>query len=463
MQVSNNRKQPLSRRTMLRGIGAAVALPWLEAMATPSPMISNVASAAINRIADDPPVRMGFLYVPNGMHMPDWKPRGPSETQFELPKILQPLGAYRKQMNVITGLALSGADPHGDGGGDHARSVAAFLTGAHPHKTHGSEIRNGISVDQVAAQRIGHLTRLKSLELGTEDSASGGDCDTGYSCLYTSNISWRTATSPLGKEVDPAAVFERMFGAGNSGGAKAMAAREKRRKSVLDFVLSDAKQLSGDLGVNDRRKFDEYLYAVRDIERRLQASDKLGKREEGVADYPRPVGVPENYGEHVRLLLDMMALAFQTDSTRVCSFMFANAGSNRSYRNLSISEGHHNISHHGNAYDKQQKISRINQYHASLTAHLIERLASIREGDGTLLDNCMIVYGSGISDGNRHSHSDLPIALFGGGGGSIKTGRHIRVRSGTPLTNLYRSMLVRVGAPVENFSDSNGVIKELAS
>ena len=459
--MSSNRKQTLSRRTMLRGVGAAVALPWLEAMSSPTPLISSVASAAVRRGSVGAPVRMGFLYVPNGMHMADWKPRGPSETKFDLPKILEPLKAFRKEMNVITGLALKGADPNGDGGGDHARSVAAFLTGAHPHKTHGSEIRNGISVDQVAAQRIGHLTRLKSLELGTEDSAAGGDCDTGYSCLYTSNISWRTPTSPLGKEVDPATVFERMFGANQGGGAKAMAAREKRRKSVLDFVISDAKKLSGDLGINDRRKFDEYLYAVRDIERRIQSSDKLGKREEGVPDYPRPVGVPENYGEHVRLLLDMMALAFQTDSTRVSSFMFANAASNRSYRNLSISGGHHNISHHGNAYDKQQQISRINQYHASLAAHLIERLAKIREGSGTLLDNCMIVYGSGISDGNRHSHDDLPIALFGGGGGSIETGRHIRVRSGTPLTNLYCSMLDRVGAPVESFSDSNGVIREL--
>ena len=448
---------------MLRGIGAAVALPWLEAMSGPSPLISSVASAAVTPVAVKPPVRMGFLYVPNGMHMPDWKPRGPSERKFDLPKILEPLKAHRKQMNVITGLALDGAEAHGDGGGDHARSVAAFLTGAHPRKTHGSEIRNGISVDQVAAQRIGHLTRLKSLELGTEDSALGGDCDTGYSCLYTSNISWRTDTSPLGKEIDPSAVFERLFGASGAGGAKAMAAREKRRKSVLDFVLNDAKKISGDLGVNDRRKFDEYLYAVRDIERRLQSADKLGRREQGVPDYPRPIGVPENYGEHVRLLLDMMALAFQTDSTRICSFMFANAGSNRSYRNLSISGGHHNISHHGNAFDKQQKISRINQYQAGLAAHLFDRLASIREGNGTLLDNCMILYGSGISDGNRHSHKDLPIALFGKGGRTIKTGRHIRVRSGTPLTNLYCSMLERVGAPVEKFSDSSGVIRELKS
>ena len=448
---------------MLRGIGAAVALPWLEAMAGPSPLISSVASAAITPAAAGPPVRMGFLYVPNGMHMPDWKPRGPSETKFELPKILEKFKDHRKQMNIITGLALNGAEALGDGGGDHARSVAAFLTGAHPRKTHGSEIRNGISVDQVAAQRIGHLTRLKSLELGAEDSALGGDCDNGYSCLYTSNISWRTATSPLGKEIDPAAVFERMFGSNNRGSAKAMAAREKRRKSILDFVLSDAKMLSGDLGINDRRKFDEYLYAVRDIERRLQSTEKLGRREQGVPDYPRPVGVPQNYGEHVRLLLDMMALAFQTDTTRISSFMFANAGSNRSYRNLSISGGHHNISHHGNAFAKQQKISKINQYHAGLASHLIDRLAGIKEGDGSLLDNCMILYGSGISDGNRHLHKDLPIALFGGGGNSIDTGRHIRVRSKTPLTNLYRSMLERVGAPVEKFSDSSGVIKELKS
>lgn len=461
--MTSTRQKSLSRRTMLRGIGAAVALPWLEAMSGPSPLISSVASAAVKPVAAGPPVRMGFLYVPNGMHMPDWKPRGPSETKFELPKILEQFKDHRQQMNVITGLALNGARALGDGGGDHARSVASFLTGAHPKKTHGSDIRNGISVDQIAAEKIGHLTKLKSLELGTEGSSTGGRCDSGYSCLYTSNVSWRTDTSPIPKEINPVAVFERLFGSENAFEDKrSLAKRDSKRKSILDFVHGEAKSLSKRLGTQDRRKLDEYLYAVRDIERRLKDTEKLSESEkEDLSNFPRPVGVPREYGEHVKLMLDMMVLAFQTDSTRVSTFMYANAASNRSYRNLAIREGHHTISHHGKSKQKQAKISKINTYHMSLANHFLERLDSIQEGNRTLLDNSMILYGSGIADGNAHHHEDLPIAVFGSGGGSIKTGRFIRQRVGTPLTNLYCSMLERVGAKVESFSDSNGTIGEL--
>ena len=457
------RNQPISRRTLLRGMGVAMALPWMEAMSE-TPLITSVASAAKPVLGSGkPPVRMAFVYVPNGMHMKDWKPSGIDDVGFKLKPILKPLEDYRDKMNIISGLSLDGAFAHGDGGGDHARSVASFLTGAHPKKTHGSNIRNGISVDQVAAERVGHLTRLKSLELGAEESSTGGQCDTGYSCLYTSNISWRTERSPLSKEVNPAAVFERLFGAENGGGvdARSMTAKARGRKSILDFVNQEAKLLHTNLGTHDRRKLDEYLYAVRDIERRLAKADKLDAPETDMASFKRPVGVPQKFDEHIKLLMDMMVLAFQTDSTRIASFMYANAGSNRAYRNLSIRDGHHNISHHGNARDKQQKISKINTFHTTLFRHLLERLDTVDEGDGSLLDNCMIMYGSGIADGNSHSHKDLPIALFGNGGGTIKTGRHIQLRSGTPLTNLYCSMLQRVGAPVKKFSDSNGVVKEL--
>lgn len=451
----------ISRRTLLRGMGAAISLPWFESMATAGPaIVSSAASSVVS--ADGPPVRMAFLYVPNGMNMADWKPRGPDDRKFEIPKILEPVERHRDVMNVISGLSLEGAFSHGDGGGDHARSVAAFLTGAHPKKTHGSNIRNGESVDQLAAQKIGHLTKLPSLELGTEPSSPAGRCDSGYSCLYTSNISWRTPTSPMAKEVDPEAVFSRMFGSSNRLENRIMAGkRAANRSSILDFVLNEAKQLNQKLGTSDRRKLEEYLYAVRDIERRIASVDKLGKTEEDIPDFPRPAGVPAEYGEHIKLMFDMMTLAFQTDSTRVISFMFANAGSNRSYRNLGISDGHHNISHHGGAFAKQKQISKINTYHAGLLGHLLDRLRNIKEGNGTLLDNCMVVYGSGIADGNSHNHRDLPIAMFGGGGGSIDTGRHIQVRSRTPLTNLYCSMLDRVGAGVENFSDSNGRIDQL--
>ena len=447
---------------MLRGMGVAVALPWLEAMTPAAPLIANVARAG--EAASAAPVRMAFMYVPNGMHMPHWKPSGPDPKNFDLKPILKPVQEFRSKMNIISGLSLDGAAAHGDGGGDHARSVASFLTGAHPKKTHGADIRNGISVDQVAAERIGNLTRLKSLEIGTEESSPGGQCDTGYSCLYTSNISWRTERSPLSKEVNPAAIFERLFGSDvqNNSDTRTLITKEKNRKSILDFVNQEAKILHHDLGVTDRRKLDEYLYAVRDIERRLGSTEKLDQNETDFTSFQRPIGVPRQYDAHVKLLMDMMVLAFQSDSTRISSFMFANAASNRAYTNLSIKDGHHNISHHGHAREKQQKISEINTFHMTLMNHFLKRLDSIPEGDGTLLDNCMVLYGSGIADGNSHSHKDLPIAMFGGGGGSIKTGRHIQLRSGTPLTNLYCSMLKRVGAPVEKFSDSNGLVEEIA-
>lgn len=445
----------ISRRTALRGLGTALSLPWMEAMTSPAPLIAGVT----NRVAvERAPVRMAFLYVPNGMHMPDWIPQGPGGRDFELQSIMKPVAEFKKKMNVITGLSLQGAKALGDGGGDHARSVASFLTGAHPKKTHGSDIRNGISVDQIAAEKIGRLTKLKSLELGTEGSSTGGRCDSGYSCLYTSNVSWRTDTSPIPKEIDPLAVFERLFGTDDRA---ENIKRDGKRKSLLDFVHGEAKSLSKILGSQDRRKLDEYLYAVRDIERRLEHTEKLTDSDEDVSNFPRPAGVPRDYGEHVKLLLDMMVLAFQTDSTRVCSFMYANAGSNRSYRNLSIRDGHHSISHHGKSRSKQAKISKINTYHMTLASHFLKRLDSIQEGNRTLLDNSLILYGSGIADGNSHHHENLPIAVFGSGGGSVKTGRFIRQRVGTPLTNLHRSMLEKVGAKVDSFSDSNGTIQEL--
>lgn len=450
-------KPMISRRTVLRGIGVSLALPWLEAMTSPAPLIAQATHRTASLAA---PVRMAFLYVPNGMHMPDWMPQGPGDHDFELQSIMEPIAEFRDKMNIFGGLTLRGARALGDGGGDHARSVSAFLTGAHPKKTDGSDIKNGVSVDQIAAEKIGHLTKLKSLELGTEASSRGGRCDSGYSCLYTSNISWRTDTSPLAKEINPAAVFERLFGSENEAeNRRSLEKRDSDRKSILDFAMGDAKSLNQKLGADDRRKLDEYLYAVRDIERRLSDSEKLEQSEHDFSNFPRPAGVPREFAQHIKLMFDMMVLAFQSDSTRVCSFMYANAGSNRSYRNLSIREGHHTISHHGKAKDKQQNISKINQFHMSLAHHFISKLDSINEGDRTLLDNSMVLYGSGIADGNSHAHHNLPIAMFGSGGGTIETGRFIRSRKNTPLTNLYCSMLDRVGAPVESFSDSNGKIE----
>lgn len=444
----------ISRRTVLRGLGTAIALPLLEAM---TPRLGFAAA----RPSDKPPVRMAFLYVPNGMHMPDWTPTNDG-TDFDLPPILEPVAKYRAEMTVLSGLTLNGARALGDGAGDHARSVAAFLTGAHPKKTNGADIKNGISVDQVAAEKIGPLTRLPSLELGLEESAKAGNCDSGYSCAYASNMSWRTPTSPLAKEVNPAAVFDRLFGNDvNVDQRKARSKRDRYRQSVLDFVLEDADDLRRKLGAADQRKLDEYLFAVRDIERRIDGADKLVTREAEVPDFPRPAGVPREFEQHLHLMFDLMTLAFQTDSTRTITFMYTNAGSNRSYKEIQVSEGHHDLSHHGNNEEKQKKISLINRYHVSQLAYLLEKLRGVKEGSGRLLDNCLLVYGSGIGDGNRHNHEDLPIALFGRGGGSVQPGRHIRYPKETPLTNLYVSMLDRIGAPITSLGDSTGRLEKL--
>ncbi len=442
----------VSRRTVLRGLGTAIALPWLETM-------NAGRSFAASSQAADTPRRMVFLFVPNGMHMPDWTPaeEGPLG---DLPPTLQPLSAYKSDLLVTGGLTLNGGRALGDGPGDHARCVASFLTGAHPHKTDGKEIRNGPSVDQAAAAKIGHLTRFPSLELGCERSAQGGRCDSGYSCAYTSNMSWRTPTSFMAKEINPQAVFDRLFGGRAS--SEPTQRRDRRRKSVLDFVREDADSLRRQLGGTDRHKLDEYLYAVRQIERRIAESEKLAGREVEAPDFPRPAGVPKEFDEHVRLMMDMMVLAMATDSTRILTFMYTNAGSNRSYPGIGVRAGHHTLSHHGNDSEKQAQIAKINRHHASLLAYFLGKLKNTAEGDGTLLDRSMVLYGSGLADGNRHNHDQLPILLAGRGGGSITSGRFVRWPKETPLTNLYLAMLQRMGASTESLGDSTGPLEGLS-
>jgi len=442
----------ISRRTILQGFGTAVSLPLLEAMIPRTALGSPKSGSAVPR-------RMAFVYVPNGMHMPDWTPEqeGPLD---KLPSILQPLAPHKSKMNVLSGLTLNGARSLGDGPGDHARSVAAFLTGAHPHKTDGKDIENGRSVDQVAAAKIGRHTRFPSLELGCEPSSQGGRCDSGYSCIYTSNMSWRSPTQPMTKEINPRSVFDRLFGNNNDAEKKKnRAQRDENRKSVLDFVREDASSLQKRLGANDRAKVDEYLHAVREIERRVEESEKLAEREIEVPDFPRPEGVPADKDEHIRLMFDMMALAMATDSTRVLSFMITNAGSNRSYNHIGVRQGHHSLSHHGGNRDKQSQISKINHHHVKQLGYFFDKLAAVQEGERSLLDNSLIVYGSGIGDGNRHNHDDLPILLAGSGGGAIETGRHLRYKDETPLTNLYLSMLGIAGAPTDKLADSTGKLK----
>ena len=442
----------LSRRTLLRGLGTAVALPMLQTMSPTRLLAANGASAT-------PPLRMAFFYVPNGAHMPDWTPQKEG-FGYKAPPTLDRLKEHRDTFNVLSGLTLDGARAHGDGGGDHARSVAAFLTGAHPRKTNGADIQNGISVDQATAQRVGNQTRFASLELGLEASAQAGNCDSGYSCAYASNMSWRGPTNPMAKEIDPGALFDRLFGGDTvKQTRRAKSTREKYRKSVLDFVLDDAQRLHKALPAVDRRKLDEYLYSVRDVERRLGSTEMLRMNEDGVPDYPRPKGVPKGLSKHSELMMDMITLAMQTDSSRIISFMFTNAGSNRSYADIDVKEGHHELSHHGKSEHKQEQIAKINRFHIDRFAYLLNRLKSVREGDRTLLENSMVLYGSGISDGDRHNHDNLPILLAGNAGGKVKTGQHIQYKNGTPLCNLYVWMMQQMGARVDQFGDSNGVLK----
>jgi hypothetical protein len=367
---------------------------------------------------------------------------------------LAPLAPYQSYVTVLSGLTLNGARALGDGGGDHARSAAAFLTGAHPKKTDGADIRNDISVDQLAARELGGQTRLPSLELGLERSAQAGNCDSGYSCAYSSNLSWRSPTSPVAKEMDPAAVFDRLFGAAPQGDAR-------RRRSVLDLVREDAHDLQRKLGNADRQKLEEYLHAVRDIERRMYYTAQLANGDADRPDVTRPEGVPAEYEQHARLMFDLMTLALQTDATRVLTFMFTNEGSNRSYPQIGVGDGHHDLSHHGNDAEKQRKISAINQHHMSLAAYIVQKLATTPDGEASLLDHVMLVYGSGIGDGNRHNHDNLPIVLVGRGGGTIRAGRHLSYPRDTPLTNLYVSMLQRLGAAVSSFGDSTGPLEDL--
>jgi len=439
-----SRLKQLHRRTFLKGAGATVALPLLESM------LPARAAEAEKKTA----VRMAFVFFPNGCIKPAWTPEKAGEN-YELSETLAPLKDFQSEFNVISGLAQDNGRAKGDGAGDHARCAASYLTGAHPYKTDGEKIRNGISVDQVGAQEIRHLTPLASLELGIERGRNAGNCDSGYSCAYSSNVSWKTATTPTAKEVNPKLVFERLFG-GRDGQNKK---REHYRKSILDLVAGDADRLRKRLGRNDRAKVDEYFTSVRETEQRLARFAEIGRQ--APKEFAVPEGIPEDLSEHIRLMYDLMVLAFQTDSTRISTFMLANAGSNRAYTQVGVKEGHHSLSHHQNDDAKTSQIRKIDHFLATQFAYFIEKLHSVKEGEGTLLDNSMILYGSGLGDGNSHQHHDLPILLAGRGGGTIKTGRHLKLEKEVPLTNLFLSMLDRVGASVASMGDSSGRLEIL--
>ncbi len=449
-------KHHIPRRTFLRGMGTILALPMLEAMAPPLKALASAGSRRAAALAY--PKRIAFIYIPNGANMADWTPKAVG-TDFELPYILEPLKPFKNDFQVLSGLAHDKARPHGDGPGDHARASASFLTGCQARKTAGADIKVGVSVDQIAADKIGRFTRLPSLELTADKGRPSGECDSGYSCAYQFNLSWKTESTPMPPETDPRAVFERLFSNNVAGEVQAsQSARLSYRKSILDFVMEDASRLRNDLGYTDQHKLDEYLSAVRALETRIEQSERFAA---ALPDYPEPSGIPADNERHLRLLYDLLALSFQTDTTRIATYLIAHDSSNRSYPSIGVPEGHHDLSHHGNDETKKQKIAKINRFHATQLAYFLEKLKSVREGEGTLLDNCLIVYGAGISDGNAHSHDNLPILLAGRGGGTLRPGRHVRLGRETPTTNLYLSMLDRVGVPAERIGDSTGKLEEI--
>ena len=443
----------LSRRTLLRGAGAAIALPILDAM-TPALASAGRASQA--------PVRLVFAYVPNGIIMKDWTP-ATTGADYAMTRILTPLKAFREDFTVISGLAEHNGNELGDGPGDHARAGASFLTGVHCRKTGGSDIHNGISADQIAAQAFAAKTRFASLELGCEDSRTVGDCDSGYSCAYTNSISWRSPTTPAPPEVNPRLVFERLFGAEDFRLDPATRARRAGyRKSILDMVREDTQKLNGTLGQADRRKIDEYLTSVREIEVRIQKAEQ-DRSEPVKPDIEKPNGIPVTFAEYVSLMFDLQVAAFRADLTRVSTMMIGREGSMRAYPEINVADSHHPLTHHRNNPDFIEKVTRINILHTELFAAYLGKLKATPDGDGTLLDNSLIVYGSGLGDGNRHTHENLPILLAGRGGGSVKPGRHLAYSAETPVTNLHMTLLDKAGVRPDTIGDSTGKLTQLGS
>ncbi len=438
----------IKRRKMLRGFGLCMGLPLLDVMHS---------TALPNSGISENPTRMAFVFFANGAIMDSWKPTTQG-SQYELPRTLEVLKEHKSDFNVVTGLAQNWGRAHGDGPGDHARCASTYLTGAHPYKTSGADIKVGVSVDQAAANRVGDRTRIPSLELGLRQGRNAGNCDSGYSCAYSNNISWKTDRTPMAKEINPRLAFERLFGDGQKS-SESQKKRDFYKASILDLVKQDALQLKKQLGVTDQRKMDEYFQSVRELEIRvLRAQDSADVTR---PDLKLPTSVPSDFEEHMHLMYDIMALAFQTDVTRISTLMLGNAGSNRSYKMVGVNEGHHQLSHHRNDDGLMEKIRKIDGYLAKGFSYFLKKLKSVPEGDGNLLDRSMIVYGSGISDANRHSHHDLPIVLAGKANGTIDTGRHINLGKEVPLNNLFLSMLDRMDAGVTSIGDSSGRLKEL--
>jgi Protein of unknown function (DUF1552) len=439
-------KKSLSRRTMLRGMGAAVALPLLDAMFP--------AMAA----APGPVRRLGVVYHPNGVIYDQWLPTGVG-AGYELSPTLAVLKPFRDKLVVVTGLASDEAEALGDGGGDHSRASGTYLTGVHVRKSD-SVVRNGISMDQIAAKAFERYTQLSSLQLTVDDNSMVGSCDTGYSCAYSSTLSWLTPTLPLMSENNPRVVFERLFGSIDSTDPKVRASRLQQDQSILDSVTGRVKQLQQKLGTADNRKVDDYLASLRDVERQIQKAEEQSSKE--MPDVVRPAGIPDSFEEHVRLLYDLQLLAYQSDLTRVITFMYGREQTGRSYPQIGVPEPHHPLTHHQGNPEKMAKCAVIQRYHLKLFAEFLEKLRTTPDGDGSLLDNVTLLFGGGISNSDRHTHGPLPTLLLGGGSGTLKGGRHIVYPEHTPLTNLQMTLLNKLGVPTEKLGDSTGQFKELS-
>jgi hypothetical protein len=436
-------KMALERRSFLRGVGATLALPFLDAM-TP-------AFAAPGKAIP----RLSFMYVPNGANMAAWTPSG-SGKDFAFSPTLKSLEPFRERVNVLSGLALHSADRMNDGAGDHSRATGAFLSGCHAKRTQGADLYLGITADQIAAKALGKDNLLPSLELGIADRKTSPLCDEGYTCTYSNTLSWTSPTTPLPVENNPRLVFERLFGEG--GDAKQRGYRLRENRSILDSVTDSMKQLQGSLGTPDRRRVDQYFDAIRQVELRLQRVEAQNAESPTVAaGVSRPLGAPEKFEDHIRLMMDLQVLAFQSDITRVTTLMFAAERSGRSYPEAGVPDSHHSVSHHDNNPEKLAKVAKIDTYHVQQVAYLLGKLRDTEDGEGTLLDHSMLLYGAGISNGNVHDHSPLPILLCGGGAGQLQGGRHIVFQNEPPLSNVVRSVLDKAGVHADRLGESTGV------
>jgi hypothetical protein len=433
-------RKALPRRTFLRGIGTVIGLPVLDAM----------APAFASTIPGKAPVRLAFVYVPNGILMSGWEPDYDGNLG-ELPRTLKPMEPFRDDILLLGNLTNNPGRRLLEGGGDHGRCSGSYLTAVPAHKSL-TDIRAGISCDQVVANHIGSKTRLPSLEIGMEDAKHAGECDTGYSCAYTDNISWKSARQPLPPTVNPRALFERLFGTGADLTPAERARNARFRRSILDFVTDDTRKLESGLGPTDRRKLDEYLTSIREIEQQLERAENDNTRVNPGME--KPYGVPADFGEHFKLLTSMITVAFQADLTRVLTFLVTPEGSQRAYREIDIPDGHHPLTHHRNEAPLMEKVARINVYHMRQFAAWMGKLKSIQEGDSNLLANSMIVYGAGLGDGNLHTHFNLPTMVVGHGGKSLKPGRRVVYQKETPLSNLFVSLMDRMDVHVESFGDS---------